>query len=161
MSTRGPDCDDCPFRVEASDVLPGDLCSWSATPSVLRVPGPGVQTRPCALRHVSPLKGGGRRKSRDWVRNGRNLTELFGLFFRGVRMDQVCLRCEGTGLDPEKDSSTPLWIRACDSCHGRGFLGNRDESKVIPFKVVPLRPPRRFEDGQRRTTEDEPMDQVG
>jgi len=130
-------------------VLPGDLCTWSATPAILK--GEAVGT--CACCDVQPLKAGGQVKGADWLRNAVNLVELHALAFRGVHMAQVCLHCEGSGIEPGTAESTPSWVGACHECHGRGFDGDRDPVEVIAYEQTPLRPPKKFEKVQAHLQE--------
>lgn len=149
MAQRRIDCAGCDWRLPASTVLPGDLCTWSATPAILK----GEATGACSCSEVEPLKTGGVVKGGDWLRNAVNLVELHALAFRGVNLVQVCLRCEGTGIEPDAESSTPSWIAACHDCHGRGFEGDRDPIQVIAYEQKPLRPPKKFEQVQAKLHE--------
>ena len=130
------------MRISGEGALPADLCAWTPTPRLL---WPWVkQEGGCRLRDELGAKATGLARAREWVVRAKNLAALYTIFFRGVELAQVCVVCEGHGYDVSMDPNLPSWIRACKSCEGKGFHGERDWGRVRAYQVKPLDPPAKF-----------------
>jgi len=153
MATFGRDCMDCPFMV-ATKALIAPFCGWAPTPHLL-LPW-RVRKKPCELRRGLGHMASGVEQARSWANIAMNLAELETYQFRGVRLGQVCVECQGSGLSPSTPRTMPPWRRACLGCGGKGFLGDRDRSRVNGQAIRPLSLPaltarrwKEFEDAAR------------